>query len=74
MNVNGLRRNDIECLLKTHTAALFQGQLGSVSAAFTTFPERTSKSILSMVNSEIKNKMSTVLVNYTFIYCLKNPA
>lgn len=71
MNVNGLRRNDIECLLKTHTAALFQGQLGSVSAACTTFPEKTSKSILSMVNSEIKNTMSTILVNYTLLF--KNP-
>jgi len=38
MNVNGLRRNDIESLLRTYTAALFQGQLCSVSAAFIMFP------------------------------------
>jgi len=58
MNVNGLRRNDIEC---------------SVSTAFTTFPEKTSKSLLSMVNTEIKNTMSTVLVNYTLYIFLTNP-
>lgn len=61
------------CLLKTHTAALFQGQLGSVSAEFTTFPEKTNKSVLSIVNSEIKNTMSTVLVNYTLYILFKNP-
>lgn len=72
MNVNGLRGNDIECLLKTHTAALLRGQLGSVSAACNTFPEKNCKSILSMVTSEIKNTMSTVLVYYTLFIVLKS--
>ncbi len=63
------------CFTKKHTVALFQGQLGSVSSvtAFTTFPEKTSKSLLSMVNTEIKNTMSTVLVNYTLYILFKNP-